>query len=309
MTGPAARPRATGWAAFWNRGGWWKAIVLAIVYLALYELLQLAFAPFTEALVDEQNLFATPGSVFAGLVLRVLTGSILLVAFAWSIGWLPRPLFARQPVRGSWWMWFAPVLVAIPIVLRVLGTDYSAYSGGVIVLTFVAGALIGFSEELLTRGFVVGLLRRRGYREWPVALLSSLVFALLHSVNLFSGQPIATVGLTIAYTFCFGILMYLTMRVTGSLIWPMVLHGLTDPITMLASGGIDQAPERVLDNPMLALAAPATLLLAVGAVVLLVFIRGDARGRAADGEPPRTDGGVDVTPSGVRTDPDRRPGA
>ena len=69
-------------------------------------------------------------------------------------------------------------------------------------------------------------------------LLSSLIFALLHSVNAFT-QPILNVLITVVYTFGFGVMMYLVMRVTGSIIWAMLLHAATDPTTILATGGID----------------------------------------------------------------------
>jgi membrane protease YdiL (CAAX protease family) len=278
--------RTSRWKGFWNRGGWWKAFGLAVVYLAVYELLPFAAVPFTSGAVDPDDLFATPASVFVGLALPVIVGSVVLLAFAWSIGWLPKPLFGRQPVKGSWWMWIAPVVVAIPIVLRLLGIDYGAYSAGVIAMTFVAGAFIGLSEELLTRGLAVALLRRCGYDEWVVAALSTLVFAMLHSVNLFTGQAIATVGFTVLYTFAFGILMYLTLRVTGNLIWPIILHALTDPTTFLASGGIDQANAGT-DSPLLVLAGPATFLLIAAGFVLLIFIRGNAHGRASAEEAAR----------------------
>ena len=59
-------------------------------------------------------------------------------------------------------------------------------------------------------------------------------------MNLFSGQAVTTVAFTVFYTFGFGVLMYLTLRVTGFLVWAMLVHGLTDPTTILASGGIDE---------------------------------------------------------------------
>lgn len=279
--------RTSGWKAFWNRGGWWKAFGLAVVYLAVYQLLPLLALPFASGVVDPDDPFGTPLGVFLSLALPVILGSIVLVGFAWSIGWFPKPLFSRQPVTGSWWMWLAPVLVLVPIALRLFGTDYGSYSAGVIAMTFVAGAFIGFSEELLTRGLAVTLLRRCGYNEWAVAALSTLIFALLHSVNLFTGQSIATVGFTLLYTFAFGILMYLTLRVTGNLIWPMILHALTDPTTILATGGIDEVNTGA-ESPLLALAGPVTFLLIGAAFVLLIFIRGNAHGRASADEPGRT---------------------
>jgi membrane protease YdiL (CAAX protease family) len=282
-TSPTTRER--GWKAFWDRGGWWKAVAFAVVYLAAYQFVPLLASPWLSDMIDQDDLFATPESVFAAVAFPLLVGSILLVVFALTVQWLPRPLFGRQPVKGSWWMWFAPVLVLIPILLRVFGTDYGRYSASVIAVTFLAGVLVGFSEELLTRGVVVVLLRRAGYREWVVAALSTLVFGLLHSSNLLTGQDLFTVGYTIVFTLCFGVLMYLTMRVTGSIIWAMVLHALTDPTTLLAAGGIDE--QNVDSSALTTLAGPATILLMIGAVVLLRFIRGDAKGRASAEVPER----------------------
>ncbi|MFF2773021.1 hypothetical protein ACFVUP_38570, partial [Streptomyces bacillaris] len=34
MTADGAR--SGGWTAFWERGGWWKAVLVAAVYMALY---------------------------------------------------------------------------------------------------------------------------------------------------------------------------------------------------------------------------------------------------------------------------------
>ena len=80
--------------------------------------------------------------------------------------------------------------------------------------------------------------------------------------------------------------MYLTLRVTGNLIWPIILHALTDPTTFLASGGIDQAGT-ASQNPLLALTGPATILLITAGFVLFIFIRGDAQGRASAEETAR----------------------
>lgn len=274
------------WKDFWDRGGWWKALGFVAVYLAIYSLAPFLFLPLTKHAVNADNVFATPSSVLAALALPLVIGSAVLIGFALSVRWLPRPLLGRQPVPARPWMWAAVVLVLIPVLLRLFGTDYSRYSGGVIAATFLSGALVGFSEELLTRGVVVTLLRRRGYQEWSVAALSSLLFALAHSLNVFTGQALGAVGFTLLYTFCFGVLMYLVMRVTGSIVWAMLLHALTDPTTMLATGGVDTSTAST-HSTLLSLATPATVLLMVGAVVLLALIRGHANGRADAGEPAR----------------------
>lgn len=275
-------PRA-GWAGFWDRGGWWKAVAAVVVYLGLYLGFGWVLGEVFGGVVHRGDLFSDALSVFIAVALPVVFGSAVLLAFAASVRWLPRPLFARQPVRGSWWMWIAPVLIVVTILLRVFGIEWSAYSGGVIATTFLAGVFIGISEELLTRGIVVTLLRRHGYREWAVAVLSSLVFALLHTSNLLSGQSLTTVLPTIGFTYGFGMMMYLTLRVTGHIIWPIILHALTDPTTILATGGIDVGGTNT--SPLLGIAGLSTFAFLAFALVAMIVIRGSANGRAAAGEP------------------------
>ena len=281
----ATTVRESGWKAFWNRGGWWKAVMLAVVYLALYLGTGWLVGQLWGDLIEYEDLFADGLSVFLAVGVPVIVGSIILVAFAASVGWLPKPLFARQPVRGSWWMWIAPALVVVTILLRVFGIAWSDYSVGVILATFVAGLFIGISEELLTRGIAVTLLRRCGYNEWVVAVLSSVIFALLHTSNLLSGQSLTTVLPTVGFTFGFGIMMYLTLRVTGNLIWPIILHALTDPTTFLATGGIDV--QGTNQSPLLTFAGLSTFVFLAFALIALIFIRGNAHGRASADEPRR----------------------
>ena len=171
-------------------------------------------------------------------------------------------------------MLIAPAVVLLPIVLRLIGIDYGAYGPGVVAMSFAMGLFIGLSEELLFRGIAVTLLRRGGHSEWVVAAVSSLLFAAMHSANILTGQQVLTVLGTIGYTFVFGVLMYLVMRVTGNLIWAVLLHGLTDPTTFLATGGIDAHGAGGGAGLTLELAAPATMLLMAAGLVMLVFVRG-----------------------------------
>jgi membrane protease YdiL (CAAX protease family) len=276
--GQAAHAHA--WRAFWNRGGWWKALVAAAVYLALYLGAGQLIGLIAGDAIDRDNLLATPQSVFIALGLPPLVGGVILVLFAWSVGWL-RPLFARRPQQPSRWMWAAPVLVVLAIVLRAAGVDYGSYTAAVILATFAAGIFVGFAEELLTRGVVVDLLRRHGYGEWAVMLLSTLVFALLHSANLLSGFSVDTVLLTVGFAFGFGICMYLTLRVTGTILVPMLLHALYDPTVILATGGVDAHGASEAHNPLVALGGLSTFAFLLLAVIALFLVRGRLAGPAA----------------------------
>jgi len=64
------------------------------------------------------------------------------------------------------------------------------------------------------------------------------------------------------------------MRVTGFLIWAMILHALTDPTTILATGGIDEITSDASDSGLIVLVSLSTFLLIFAGYVLLIFIRG-----------------------------------
>ena len=131
----------------------------------------------------------------------------------------------------------------------------------------VAGLFIGFAEETLTRGFVVNLMRKAGHRESSVALVSAAVFAALHAGNMLSGQSLFVTLLQLLYTFCFGICMYLALRVTGNLIWPILLHASTDPSIFLQTA-------YPAAGPLASIADLGNLpVIAIG-LIALIFIRG-----------------------------------
>ena len=177
-------------------------------------------------------------------------------------------------------MWIAPAIVVAAVAAHAAGTDWDRWSAREIAAMAVLGGCVGLTEELATRGLVVKMLRDAGHAEQFVAIVSSLLFALMHTVNLFSGMSVETVGATVVYTFSFGMCMYLTMRVTGTIWAAIVLHGLTNPTTFLSTGGLDTA---VADQSGGAMAAAglATVALVLLGVVGAFLVRGRAA-RPAD---------------------------
>lgn len=264
------------WQAFWNRGGWWKAVLAAVVYIALYLGAGALTSTIFAGMIDPTNLFGSGTSVFFGVALPILIGAILLLLFIWSLGWF-REIFGPQPIKGSGWMWIAVVLVLIPIVLHVAATNWDEIPVDVIVATLFMGLCIGVAEELLTRGVAVNLLRKAGYGEKAVMVLSSAIFALLHAQNVIGGQnPLATL-FELPYTFGFGLMMYLVLRVTGSIIWPILLHAATDPTTTLAVGGIaglGGEAGSASTSPLLPIAGVFNWVFLIVGLIALFFVKG-----------------------------------
>lgn len=259
------------WVRFWNRGTWWKALLIVAVYWGVYELIGLGIGALVGGSIDLGSPLSDPLSAFLGLALPILLSGILLFLFARSLGWV-KEIFGPQPVRGKAWMRVAVLLVVVPIFLRLMATNWSAYSIGLVLVMAFFGLCVGFTEELATRGIVVNMLRNGGYGERLVFVLSSLYFALLHSGNLLTGMAPLVVAVTVVYTFGFGAMMYLSMRATGRITWAILLHAATDPTTFLATGGIDATSATAGAEELISLAGLfnwAYILLALLAIFLV----------------------------------------
>lgn len=271
QTAPPTRSQ-TPWRRFWERGDWWRALLLTVVYYGVYQLLSLLVGA---VFGEEGGIRGAAGSamdVFIGTALPIILGVGVLLAFAASLGWL-KELFGPQPVRGRRWMWVGVVVVLVVNVSALLSVDVDDAGAALIASWLFTGLFVGIAEELLTRGFVVNLMRKAGRGEIAVALVSAGLFAAMHAGNFFtSDQDLPTTALQVVYTFFFGIIMYLALRLTGSLIWPILLHASTDPAISLFS----QHP--TTGNPLMILASLSThLVILTGIVLLIVFIVSERR--------------------------------
>ncbi|WP_159706084.1 CPBP family intramembrane glutamic endopeptidase [Arthrobacter sp. 18067] len=264
----------SGWIRFWNRGTWWKALLFVAVYWGVYELIGLGIGTLFGGFINLKNPLADPLTAFLMLALPILIAGILLFLFARSLGWV-KEIFGPQPLRGQAWMWVAIPLLIIPIFLRLVATNWSAYSVGLVLVMAFFGLCVGFTEELATRGIVVNMLRNGGYGERLVFVLSCAYFALLHSGNILTMEPLV-VAVTVVYTFGFGAMMYLSMRVTGSITWAILLHAATDPTTFLATGGIDGATESAGAAGLISLAGIFNWVYILLALLAIFFVKGHA---------------------------------
>lgn len=260
------------WRRFWSRGGWWRAVLLAAAYYGIYQLLALLINRTVGGDTGAGLGTSDPLVVLIGTALPIALGALLLIGFAASLGWL-RDLFGRQPRRRMRWVWVGIVVVLAINASALITLDFAAAGGALVAVWLLTGLCIGLAEELLTRGFVVTLMRKAGHGEIAVALVSSGVFAALHAGNLFTtDQGLATTATQVVYTFGFGVIMYLTLRVTGRLIWPILIHASTDSAILLFSEHPTQG------NPLELLPALSTpLVIAIGALMLIIFIVSERR--------------------------------
>lgn len=257
----------------------WKAVLLVVAYLAFYLAVSHLVGWLFGGLYDTGDPIGSATGILVGLAAPIAIAGVALVLFASWAGWLPE-ILGGQPIGGRRWMWIAPVIVVLAIVAHVAGVEWSEWSAGQVVALLVLGVCVGFTEEFATRGLVVKVVRDAGHGERYVAAVSSLLFALLHLSNLISGMKASTVLATVVYTLGFGMCMYLTMRVTGTIWAAIVLHALTDPTGILASGGIDESVVQQSAGSAV-FGFVATTFLIVFGIVSVFFVRGQVRKAAS----------------------------
>ena len=234
------------------------AIALAVGYMAI------VMALWWLTGFDYAKAAESSSTLLLGVVLPVGAGSVFLVIAASLLGWWRPALFEKK--AGSAWMLTAPVLMLIAALSLLASRDLTKLEPGYALTLAVGVALVGFSEEMTTRG--LGLVGYRGsFSEGWAWFASSLTFALLHGLNLLFGQALAPTAQQIATSFFAASVFYVLRRVTGSLIWAMVLHAIWD-FCSLGASTLTAGPAELLS--LLSFLQYAAMLVALIAVWRLV---------------------------------------
>lgn len=157
--------------------------------------------------------------------------AFLVVALTW-LGWWRRALFDPS-TAGPRWLWLLPVAMAGVIVHNFLGIPLEKLTPDLLLWSALGAVGVGFGEEMITRGSLVVGLRSR-WTEGRVWLVSSLAFSALHVPNVLFGFPLEFMPVQVLLTFVMGSGFYAIRRLSGTLLLPMVLHGLWDSALFLS---------------------------------------------------------------------------
>lgn len=209
----------------------WMGLLLYSGYLAI------VFTTWTINGIDYNRIGENEQTLKLWYALPTLFGCCFLVIAISLLGWWRRVLFEGCR-SGPGWVWILPVAIALIIVHNLIGVPKANLTLGLL-LWSVAGAVgVGFGEEMITRGSLIVGLRSR-FTERRVWLISSLLFSALHVPNVIFGLPWISMPIQVGLTFLMGSAFYVIRRLSGTLILPMVLHGLWDSSQLLndATGG------------------------------------------------------------------------
>jgi membrane protease YdiL (CAAX protease family) len=163
--------------------------------------------------------------------------------------------------------------MVVALLASLAATDWASYDGAFFAASVVL-TLVGFTEELTTRGLLLTALRSKLGEGW-VWFVSTALFALMHLMNAASGQDLLPTLQQVAFAFLGGTIFYIVRRTTGTLIWAMVLHGLWDFSTFAVGHGTPGALAGV--GPIVYLIAGVLALIFVPFVIRGANERIDAR--------------------------------
>lgn len=233
----------------------WIGLAIFFGYTVVVFLVQrLSGVPYTDLGESGSNLFL-------GVGLSLIIAAILLTITTTLLGWW-RPAL-REQKRSVRWPIIAPIIMVIALLLNLLATDWASYDGAFFAAS-IALILVGFTEELTTRGLLLTSLRSKLSEGW-VWFLSTALFALMHLINAASGQDLLATLQQVAFAFLGGTIFYIVRRTTGTLVWAMVLHGLWDFSTFAVGHGTPGAFAGV--GPFVYLAAGVLALIFVPFVI------------------------------------------
>jgi len=204
-------------------------IVAYLVYLAVF------YGVWIANRIDYTHIGDNAETLWKWYVAPTLAGAVVISIIVSVYGWW-RPALFDDRKRMPAWVWVFPAVLVFTTIANLLLGDSSRFTPTMWLLLTAGSLLVGFNEELLTRGQLIVALRSR-FGELGVWFFSTLLFGLLHLPNtLFGTGPVGVSQVFI--TFIIGSALYLLRRVSGTLIVAMALHALWDFSTFAANSGL-----------------------------------------------------------------------
>jgi membrane protease YdiL (CAAX protease family) len=209
-------------------------LIAFVVYLAIVGALWKALG------VDYNTVQDTNANVLKGIVIPVGTGAVFLAGYTTYLGWW-RPVMVEQPRTAPRWTMVITVLYLVAALVSVATSGTFTLPASRVLLLALGCALVGFSEEILTRGLMlVGF--RGGMSEGWVWFLTCALFGLLHGLNVLFGQSLTATIRQIGFAFVAGTALYVVRMAQGALLPAMALHGLWDFGTLGADASNSATP-------------------------------------------------------------------
>ncbi|WP_438855106.1 CPBP family intramembrane glutamic endopeptidase [Agromyces sp. M3QZ16-3] len=204
------------------RATWITAIVITVLFMLSQYVWGRVFDVDYETITDStENLWT--GAVFrVGMTALIFTVIAILLNRSW--GGIYRQDVPRLPA----WMWIIPIIMAGSAIARIASNDWSARGVDYLLVLGLGVLLVGVAEETTFRGIVVRALRGSTQNEFVVMLVSSVLFGVMHAVTILNGADVGDTMTQILVATIAGASFYITLRLVGNLVVPILLHALVD---------------------------------------------------------------------------------
>ena len=246
--------------------------VFAGFAIAVVALGQFVVALFGWESVDFADYGESAESIAQNVLVPDLVVTALLVVLVAVLGWWS---IFRETRRVAAWFWVFPGALAL---VALGNTDWQnlADQGTTYTVTLsVAMLVVGFNEETMFRGVLLRGFRQHGSEVYAWAW-STALFGLVHGLNVFAGSPVNVVIPQILNAFMLGTLFYLTKRVSGSLVIPILVHALWDLSLFSHGGGTDADIAAGGQTGIATIASLAPMVGLVGFVVVMIVHKQNA---------------------------------
>ncbi|AVK63707.1 CPBP family intramembrane metalloprotease domain-containing protein [Lactobacillus sp. CBA3606] len=231
-------------------------VVTRPIESVLGRILMLISVIFSGVLSAQMTMLELPG-LTAPAVFKLVGNSGILGALgfvvtvgvlmrSWQFNW---PTWRLQP-RVNWGqLAFIGILAGFFVIWNAYGvgsswatafTTFDFHMKSVSWQLFLGGLEPGIAEEWLYRFAVLALLlrafkARKHQLEWAI-FLSSGLFGAWHLTNILSGQALSATLEQMIFAAALGCFLAVSYLYSGSLLVPIVIHALTDILSMMASG-------------------------------------------------------------------------
>lgn len=213
--------------------------------------------------VDYQHLAKDRPTAVRSIVVPIGLGAIFLAIAVTILGWW-HPVLFDDGRTGPTWALLVPVLFLLAGILGLRQIDWRSENRAVLPVLALGTLLVGFAEEVLTRGVLVVGGEQQGWSPTTVFLVSTGLFAILHGLNAFYGLPWQGALVQIAVAFVGGTAFYVTRLSTGTLIVGIVIHALWDFVTIGAIATDRKASPVAI--------VPAAVAYVLGLVAIIVIL-------------------------------------
>jgi membrane protease YdiL (CAAX protease family) len=175
------------------------------------------------------------------LVISIIAGLFIMIKSRSSL----TDYGFRKNQKGTFQkVWFyIPLLIMEILPIAVFGFDADIAKTDYIILAFFTIS-VGFNEEIYFRGLALKFLEGKGTKK--AIICSSVIFGILHIVNVFNGKNTLYVVLQVLFAFLVGFVLAELVSFTKSLWLVIIWHASHDYISLITQDSLDKKALTVL---------------------------------------------------------------